>query len=69
MSACSWMVDWRMARIGEQGVRPGYLRASWWMVDSCMARVGKQRMRPGCSEHKLLEYLLADGGFVHGENW
>ena len=34
-----------MARIGEQGVRPGYLRASWWMVDSRMARVGKQRMR------------------------
>ena len=31
-----------------------------------MARIGEQGMRPGCCEHKLLEYLLVDGGFVHG---
>ena len=33
---------------------------SWWMVDSCIR---------ASAEHKLLEYLLVDGGFVHVESW
>ena len=54
-----------------------YLNASWWMVDSCMARLGEQGMPPGfdvqCTANsevgKLLECLLVDGGFAHGETW
>ena len=31
---------------------------------------GEEGMPPGCSEHKLLECLWVDGGFVHfGEDW
>ena len=30
----------------------------------------RQRVREGCPEHKLLECLWVDGGFVHfGEDW
>ena len=49
-----------------------YLNASWWMVDSCMGDtlVSKECLQAYSGvegERKLVECILVDGGFVHGE--